>query len=264
MFHDDCVTRVSWCLSLWAIRTSFRRVTIGSAETKHVDALTDSNNMGGSYVTRSRKGLGAIALVAGLGLVAGACSSNKAATTTTAAKAGDTTTSATATTTAPVTTTTAAPPAGGDITVALGDSFGSINSLTAEDSLFSNAIIANDVLPFTFQFNGKGELFMDKNFLDSAELTTPSPQVVTYKINPKAVWSDGTAIDCSDFQLAWISENGTLNAKDAAGADKKDDKGNVVKLFAAATTTGYELISKIDCADGGKTVTTTYSKAFAD
>ena len=213
-------------------------------------------------MTRSRKGLGAIALVAGLGLVAGACSSDKAATTTTA-KAGETTTSAAVTTAAPKTTTTVAKPAGGTVTVALADLFGSGNSLTAEDSLFSNTIVMNGILPSPYLFNEKAEIFQDKNIIDSAEVTSKSPQVVTYKMNAKAAWSDGAPIDCSDFQLAWISENGLLNAQEN-GADKKDKDGNVVKLFAAATTTGYESIKSVECSDGGKTIVTTYADPFAD
>ena len=34
-------------------------------------------------------------------------------------------------------------------------------------------------------------------------LSTSPKQVVTYKINPKAVWSDGTPITSADFKYTW-------------------------------------------------------------
>jgi peptide/nickel transport system substrate-binding protein len=196
-------------------------------------------------VTAKRKGLAAASVLTGIALIAGACgSSSKTATTTGGAS-----------TTTQAATTTAFKPAGGTITVALADVFGAGNSLTADDSLFSNTIVMNAVLPSPYIFNNKAELVQDKNVLDSAEITSKSPQVVTWHLNKKAVWSDGVPIDCSDFVLAWVSENGKLTAKDAKGVDQP--------LFSAASTTGYEQISKIDCTDP-TTPVTTFDTPFAD
>ena len=45
---------------------------------------------------------------------------------------------------------------------------------------------------------------VNKDYLESAELTANEPkQVITYKINPKAVWSDGTPITVADFEAQW-------------------------------------------------------------
>jgi peptide/nickel transport system substrate-binding protein len=65
--------------------------------------------------------------------------------------------------------------------------------------------------------------------------------VITYKLNPKAVWSDGTAITCDDFNYTWDQI--------AHGDDIYD-------------STGYVDIEKVDCPDP-QTVVTTYSQPYS-
>ena len=104
----------------------------------------------------------------------------------------------------------------------------------------------------------------------SAEVTSKDPQIVKYVIKPEAVWSDGVAIDCKDFILAWYADNGKVTKPnpDFTGPGAKDADGNdipeTLPVFNTASTTGYEDISKVDCSADGKTVTTTYSKVFPD
>ena len=40
-------------------------------------------------------------------------------------------------------------------------------------------------------------------------LVTEPKQVVTYNINPKAIWYDGTPITWEDFHWQWRARNGT-------------------------------------------------------
>ena len=40
---------------------------------------------------------------------------------------------------------------------------------------------------------------VNTDYFTSVELTSTNPQVVTYTINPKAVWSDGTPITWEDI-----------------------------------------------------------------
>ncbi|MFM8791959.1 MAG: ABC transporter family substrate-binding protein, partial [Solirubrobacterales bacterium] len=91
------------------------------------------------------------------------------------------------------------------------------------------------------------------------------PFTVEYVLNPDAVWSDGEAIDCDDFVLSWRSSNGKDgNRKDEAGAELKDEEGNPVPVWNTAGTTGYELVDSVTCSEDQKTITTVYSKIFAD
>ena len=46
--------------------------------------------------------------------------------------------------------------------------------------------------------------------MESVELTSEDPQIVVYKVNPKAVWSDGDPDRLRRLLPAWISSNGVL------------------------------------------------------
>ncbi len=70
-----------------------------------------------------------------------------------------------------------------------------------------------------------------------ADVTTSATdqQVVTYKINPKAVWSDGTAITSADFKYTW--------EQITTGSDIYDQ-------------TGYKNIESVDASDPATAVVT--------
>jgi len=70
---------------------------------------------------------------------------------------------------------------------------------------------------------------------------TEDPQTVTYKLNPEAVWSDGTQITCADFEYTWDQI--------ATGEDIYDP-------------TGYVDISGIEAKDD-TTCVATFSKPYA-
>ncbi len=105
---------------------------------------------------------------------------------------------------------------------------------------------------------------LDSDLMVSAEVVSEEPEVIEYKVNPEAVWSDGDPIDCDDFYLQWIASNGTLTELDNAGKPVVDETGAEVLLFAPAATTGFEDIGEIECSEDGKTITTTYKTKFAD
>ena len=66
-------------------------------------------------------------------------------------------------------------------------------------------------------------------------LTSTSPETITYNVNPKAVWSDGTPITCDDWKYTW--------QQIASGKDIYD-------------TTGYADIANVDCSNEMKAVVT--------
>ena len=80
--------------------------------------------------------------------------------------------------------------------------------------------------------------------------TTGGKQVVTYKVNPAAVWSDGDPIDAKDFKFTWELQK---------SSDPKT--GGCADLIS---TTGYDQIASVEGADNDKTVTVTYAKPFSD
>jgi len=80
--------------------------------------------------------------------------------------------------------------------------------------------------------------------------TTNGKQVVTYKINPKAVWSDGQPITAKDFEFTWQIQKSADPAK-----------GGCAALLA---TTGYDQIGSVEGSESDKTVTVTLDKPFSD
>lgn len=73
-------------------------------------------------------------------------------------------------------------------------------------------------------------------------IVTSPKQVVTYKINPKAVWDDGSAITSTDFKYT------ALQIRD--GKDIYDK-------------TGYDLIDTVDTPDAATAVVGTLKSPYA-
>jgi len=209
-------------------------------------------------ITRRRTAT-VVSVLLGASLVAAACGSDSKSSSTTTAASGTSTSGAAATS-----TTAAARVPTGTITYAAEQEFSTYNNNTADGNAFANTLVLNGVQPSAFYFDDKAAFVMDKNLMVSADVSSGTPQVVTYKVNPKANWSDGVPIDCKDWYLAWIAQNGKAVAKNPDGTAKKDADGKDVPLFSPASTTGYEQISKVECSDNNKTIVTTYETPFGD
>ena len=106
--------------------------------------------------------------------------------------------------------------------------------------------IDDAVLPTMFDATADGGFAVDPNYLTSAEVTSTTPQVVTYTINPKAVWSDGTPITWRDFQAYWQALNGTNPGYQVAG------------------TNGYSAMRSVARGVDDKQVVVTFAKPFGE
>jgi peptide/nickel transport system substrate-binding protein len=144
------------------------------------------------------------------------------------------------------TTTTVTAKDGGTLTYGADQEPTGFNQLTSKDSGTSVVNVMEGVLPSVFRTHPDFTVQLDKDFMVSADLTSQSPETVVYKIKPEAKWSDGVAIDATDFELLWKAQNGTNPKFDVAG------------------TTGYEDIQSVTGSDGGKTVTVVFKKTFPD
>ena len=102
------------------------------------------------------------------------------------------------------------------------------------------------VLPRTFNGAADGGFALNTDYLTSATITSTAPQVVTYTINPKAVWSDGSPITWRDFQAYWQALNGTNPAYQVAG------------------TNGYADISSVTRGVDDRQVVATFSKPYGE
>ncbi|HSP36671.1 MAG TPA: ABC transporter family substrate-binding protein [Frankiaceae bacterium] len=135
---------------------------------------------------------------------------------------------------------------GGTVTMALEKDVPNLNSLSSDGTSLESTMVGNGIFPATFVQQPDFTVSLNADLLESAEQTSTSPQTVVYKIKNNAIWSDGTPITADDFVYNWQTQNGA----DAA--------------YSAATSTGYEDITSVKGSDGGKTVTVTFSRAFAD
>ncbi|MFD5397327.1 ABC transporter substrate-binding protein [Streptomyces sp. NPDC127097] len=123
---------------------------------------------------------------------------------------------------------------------------GTLNAFQA-DADATTARIAGAVLPSMFTIDASGRPQRNADFLDAADVSSRDPkQVVTYKINPKARWSDGTAITAADFVAQWTALRGKNNA------------------YWTARNAGYDRIGKVAQGANAHEVKVTFARPYAD
>jgi peptide/nickel transport system substrate-binding protein len=134
----------------------------------------------------------------------------------------------------------AAPRRGGSIVVAAEQWPECVNPITTcSSSTWTWYSVLEQVLPYAMVLDLQG------NFVASPLLTqapsldnggiTQHPFRITYHLNPKATWADGTPITSSDFDFTWRA---------------------IMNTRGAYTRAGYDQITKIDTTDPTKAVIT--------
>ncbi|MFF0541554.1 ABC transporter family substrate-binding protein [Nocardia thailandica] len=86
------------------------------------------------------------------------------------------------------------------------------NFLQIDGGNSDTADVIDSILPSPYTADAAGVLTVNENYFSSIELTGTNPQQVTYTINPKAVWSDGTPITWEDLR----SQANALSGADPA------------------------------------------------
>jgi peptide/nickel transport system substrate-binding protein len=110
----------------------------------------------------------------------------------------------------------------------------------------NNKNIIDSFMPEIFKADAGSVYQPDPNYLESAEVTSTSPQVVTLRLNPKAAWNSGRPIDWTDFEAQWKALNGS-NPE-----------------FVISGGTGYDVIQSITQGATPQEVVITYASPFAD
>ncbi|KQO62877.1 hypothetical protein ASF23_08110 [Curtobacterium sp. Leaf261] len=106
--------------------------------------------------------------------------------------------------------------------------------------------IAGTYLPSFVSYKADGTWTANPDYATSVELTSKSPQTVEVKINPKAVWSDGTPITEADVEANWKALNGSNEA------------------FNPLATNVWEDIDSVKQGTDERDVIMTFSKTNAD
>lgn len=102
-------------------------------------------------------------------------------------------------------------------------------------------------LPQLFTFEADATPVWNKNYLASEPTVTTDPkQVVTYDLNPKASWDDGTPITWEDLLWQW---------KSTSGADK---------AYNISSSNGFENIESIVKGKDDREAIVTFKNKFAD
>jgi peptide/nickel transport system substrate-binding protein len=103
------------------------------------------------------------------------------------------------------------------------------------------------ILPTAFDNDATAAPVWDHALLASDPILQTEPQqVVTYEINPQAVWSDGTPITWQDFRWQWLASSG----------QNKD--------YIVSSTTGYSSVGKVERGKDDRQVIVTFNTPFTD
>jgi peptide/nickel transport system substrate-binding protein len=135
---------------------------------------------------------------------------------------------------------------GGKFTWPLGQLPPTFNYNHLDGTLQDNQRVIAALMPVTFTNDSDGTPIWSSDYLASPPTLVSSPkQVVTYNINPKAVWYDGTPITWEDFYWQWQAQ-GTGDAR-----------------YRIASASGYDYVESVVRGKDDREVVVTFKKPFA-
>ena len=116
-----------------------------------------------------------------------------------------------------------------------------------DGTLNDNHFVIAAMMPAIFYSIADGTPVWNPDYLASApELVTEPQQVVTYRINPDAIWYDGNPITWEDFHWQWQALRGENPA------------------YRVSAVNGYESIESVMRGTDDREVMVTYRTPFAD
>ena len=136
---------------------------------------------------------------------------------------------------------------GGKLTWALDSMPPNFNYHQVDGTDANNAFVIQALMPGPYNNDASGAPLWNPDLLAAEPtLATETKQVVTYQINPKGVWYDGTPITWQDFYWQW---------KVGTGADK---------AFQIASSNGYEEIENVARGKSDREVVVTFKDKYSD
>ena len=135
---------------------------------------------------------------------------------------------------------------GGNLRLSLPSLPANFNTLNIDGNESSTGGLMHWTMPRAFRLAPDGSTSVNTDYFTSVELTSVNPQVVTYTINPKAVWSDGTPITWEDI------------AADTAATNGKD------KNFLIASSAGSDRVASVTRGVDDRQAVMTFAKPYAD
>jgi peptide/nickel transport system substrate-binding protein len=135
---------------------------------------------------------------------------------------------------------------GGNLRLALTGFPANFNNLHIDGNLGEIGRMYRPTLPRAFVIKPDGEMTVNSDYFTSVELTSTNPQVVTYTINPKAVWTN-------DRPVNWEDIAAQINA--TSGKDKR---------FLFASPNGSERVASVTKGVDDRQAVVTFAKHYAD
>jgi glutathione transport system substrate-binding protein len=120
------------------------------------------------------------------------------------------------------------------------------NMLNIDGNTGDTGAVIGPTMPGVFITSADGTQRLNTDYFTGAELTGTNPQVVTYTINPKATWSDGSPITWEDFAAQF-------NA--CSGRDPR---------YLIASRAGFEQIASVTRGVDDRQAVVTFAKPYAD
>ncbi len=190
--------------------------------------------------TRSAKALGAVAMLSAAAMLFAGCA------------AGNTAPSATDSPAAALPTVDWDAADAGDVQDGgtLNLAVGALPANYNNSEIDGNDVDTNTILAATsggpLRITTEGASEVNPDYASSVELVSDDPQVVEIKLNPKAVWEDGTPITVADYEATWKALNGSNEA------------------YQVVSTTGWDQIASVEQGTDEFDVKVTFSSVFAD
>ncbi|MDC7802362.1 ABC transporter family substrate-binding protein [Sphingomonas sp. BLCC-B65] len=135
---------------------------------------------------------------------------------------------------------------GGNLQWALSSTIPNFNFYNINGALMDTYIVNTALLPRPFHYDASAQTSVNEDYFSSIEVTSDNPLTVTYTVNPKARWSDGSPIGAADFAGMWRANSGQNTDYQGWG------------------TTGYDQISSVTEGSDPTQVVVTFAANFAD
>ncbi len=135
---------------------------------------------------------------------------------------------------------------GGNLRLAMTEYPVNWNTLQIDGNDGEYADVIFPTMPRSFITDASGNLTVNHDYFTDVQMTSTNPQVVTYTINPKAVWSDGSPITWEDL----ASQANALSGKD--------------KAFLIAISNGFDRVDKVERGVDDRQAVITFRQPYAE
>lgn len=135
---------------------------------------------------------------------------------------------------------------GGNLRLALTAFPSNFNSLHIDGNVADAGAMLRATMPRAFDVGSDGSTSVNTDYFTSVELTGTNPQQVTYTINPKAAWTDGTPITWEDI----ASQLHATSGKD--------------KAFAIASPNGADRVESVTRGVDDRQAIVTFAQPYAE